>query len=118
MSPELSWLPLPTGTATGWVALICSNVDFGTAVAGKEFAGVGNSSDLMVTVGFVRKANTAKVTIHANSNPRSVQTMNVWVIVSVVDASMGESSFNFRSCVKYRYILAALQFPGRYILVF
>jgi hypothetical protein len=118
MSPWLSWLPLPTGSATGWVALTCSNVDFGTMVAGKEFAGVGNSSDMMVIVGFVCKANTAKVTIHANSNPRSVKSMNVWVIVSVVDASIGESSFNFRSCVKYRYFLETLQFSGRYILIF
>jgi hypothetical protein len=71
---------------------------------GKERDGVGSSSELIGFVGFARKANTVKVIIHAKSNPRSVQSRIVWVIVSVVDASMGDSSFNFRWCLKDRWV--------------
>ena len=49
-------------------------------VTGKEYAGVGNSSELTVLVGFARKANTAKVAIQANKNPSSVQSRTVWVL--------------------------------------
>jgi|SRR5450759_1737839 hypothetical protein len=94
ISPEVPWLT----TGTGWVVNICS--DIGAVMAGKERAGVSNSSDFKAPVGFTCKANTAKMTNHANRNPKSAHSKIIWVIVRVVDASIGESSFNFRSCVK------------------
>ena len=94
ISPEVPWLT----TGTGCVVNICSDIE--AVVTGKERAGVGSSSNFNAPVGFTRKANTAKVTIHANRNPKSAQSKIAWVIVRVVDASIGESSFNFRSCIR------------------
>src|SRR5205823_518386 len=85
ISPEVSCL-FTTSVGTGWVAITCS--DIGAVATGKERAGVGNSADFKALKGFTRKANTAKVTIHANRNPKSDQSKIAWVIVRVVDASM------------------------------
>jgi len=93
-SPEVLGLTI----GTGWVVNICNDIE--VVVTGKDRAGVGRSSNFNAPLGLTRKANTAKVTIHANRNPKSAQSKIAWVIVRVVDASIDESSLNFRWRIK------------------
>jgi hypothetical protein len=99
ISPDVLWLT----TGIGWVVNICNDIEAVAVAAGKDRAGVGRSSNFNVPVELTRKANTAKVTIHANRNPKSAHSKNAWVIVRLVDTSIGESSFNFRWCIKDKW---------------
>src|SRR5205809_8076436 len=98
ISPEVSCLTCPTCTGMGCVvcvAITCSDV--GAVAVGKERAGVDDPSDFIIFVGVARRANRAKVTLHANRNASSAQSKIARVIVSVVYASMGECSFKLHA---------------------
>lgn len=89
----------------GVVGRTITCIGVGAEVTGREFVNVVDSSDCIASAGCERNASTAKVTIHASRNPMRVPVKSTWVAVSVVVASMGESSFKFLIVKKFYYIL-------------
>jgi len=81
------------GTPTGDAVITWSVA--GAVSAGKDLDGVGKSSASTFSRVDERKARTVKMINQVKSNPRSVQTRSICVVVSVVDPFMGTSSFYY-----------------------
>jgi len=90
-------MPVPAatgiGTPTGDAVITWSVA--GAVSAGKDLDGVDKSSASTFSRVDERKARTVKMINQVKSNPRSVQTRSICVVVSVVDPFMGTSSFYY-----------------------